>query len=276
MRKKFFIGIVSVLAVAASAALLAGGCSKSVNSESYTDSSKNDVSNSETVVSKDTEKTDNTVSYAEKESSQTEDESSAEESIVSEQESEAESVIITESSAESVEESNDDSSQQVSEKSEMSYEGYQFDDENIVTDYHTATEFTSDEEFNHIFDKNTLDKEYNSLLMDASSGAEMRKITSDYSEKWKTLADKVYLSLSEKLSNNESEKAKLEESQEKWKESLEVVENSFYEEAKEGGTDGLLAAEGAILNYYKGRTAVLLEQIFVLQGSSIVLSDFGI
>ena len=259
----------AVPAVLLTIGLLMAGCTKAENKD-------NAPSRNESSVAAESSAVDEKTSSAADEASEPAAESSAPES--SEESVEPEPVQESSSVEEesSAPEESSQAAEESSEVSEVSIEAYHFDDEDIVTDYHTATEFTSDEEFNHVFVDNAYDKSYDVLLRDASSGSEMRQITAEYSQKWKIMAENVYLSLAEKLNDNETEKQKLEDSQTNWKNSLEEVENRFYEEAKEGGSDGILAAEGAILNYYKGRAAVLLEQIYVLQNGSIELSDFGL
>lgn len=222
------------------------------------------------------------ISKEEEESKESSAESSEEESSVLEEESSEESK--EESAAESiVEESAEESSEQ-SESSieEISSEGYHFDDEQIVENYHTATKFTSDEDFNKIFADNSIDKEYNEELKNASANSEMRSATQKCTESWKSEVDKVYNALSELLSENEEAKSKLESSQNEWNSGLQETEDEFYAEASQAvengeavGTEALLSADTAIMNYYKGRTAVLLEQIYVLKGE-INLSEYGL
>ena len=98
-------------------------------------------------------------------------------------------------------------------------------------------------------------------------------ITDTYAAKWKEMVDKAYQALSESLEGSNSEK--LIESQNKWTQGLSEIKNSFQEEAQQGGTEGLIAAETAMMNYYKGRAAKLFEQIYT-QNGSIDLSDYGL
>ena len=159
---------------------------------------------------------------------------------------------------------------------EISYEGYQFDDEQIVEDYHTATVFTSNDTFNEIFSENALDKEYDAEQQNAGTSSEMRQITASYSAKWKSKVDEVFAELDVILEDNPDEHEKLIQSQDEWTGGLADVESSFYSEADEGaGTEGLIAAEAAVMNYYKGRTAILLEQIYELNGE-IDLAQYSI
>ena len=160
-----------------------------------------------------------------------------------------------------------------SEAMEASNEGYEFDDEQIVTDYHTAETFTDNEEFNEIFKGNSLDGEFDEALKNASSSTEMRNIISEYGNKWKNMANTSYSELSKLLDGEDAEK--LNQSQSEWEAGLSEVEESFYEEAKTAGSEGLIATDTAIMNYYKGRAAKLFEQIYTINGS-IELSDYGL
>ena len=160
-----------------------------------------------------------------------------------------------------------------SEAAQASNEGYEFDDEQIVEDYHTAVTFTDNEEFNDIFKNNAYDSAYNEELKNAVSIQDMRTVTSSYAEKWKAMVGTVYDALSAELDSEDNEK--LSESQEQWTQGLGKTESSFMEEAKSGGTEGLLSADTAIMNYYKGRAAKLLEQIYTYNGS-LDLSAYGL
>ncbi len=204
--------------------------------------------------------------------SQEEEESSGSEASDSDSQSSAtdEESSETESSQESNEESPEESDPALA-----IVDGYQFDDEQIVEDYHTAEEFTSNEEFNKIFKTNQTDSSYDTELKTAESINKMREITRNYAQQWSGTASLAYSALLEKLEEKPEEKEKLELSQQEWNEGLAEIEKSFYEEASEGGTEGLLAADSAMLNYYKGRTAILLEQIYELNGD-IDLSEYGL
>ena len=183
-----------------------------------------------------------------------------------------------ESSEESAEENSTSSEESVmteSEAAEVVIDGYQFDDEQIVKDYHTATEFTSDEEFNKIFSGNALDAQYQQDLMSAQSVSSMRQTTIAYAEKWKDLSAQAYDALYAKLNDRPEEQQKLEQSQNEWQQSVAEAESSFNAEASGGGTEAFLSADAAMMNYYKGRAAVLFDQIYVLDGS-IDLSAYGL
>ncbi|MBR2175412.1 MAG: hypothetical protein IJ861_00510 [Clostridia bacterium] len=257
-----------------------GGCSfnnpagESERSSYSSSSSDSQISENEESVSEPSETADESRNSWSEESNGNSpaDESSEEES--SEEESAEESSSDEESSND--EESSAPSGTDVPEPSESSVQAYQFDDEQIINDYHTAKEFTSNEDFNQLFEKNAIDVRYNDELQNAGSTADMRAITAKYGNEWKTMAESVFNTLDELLSDNAEEKQKLEDSQNSWIEGLGSVESSFYEEAKEGGTEELLAAETAILNYYKGRAAVLLEQIYRLNGGSVDLGSYGL
>lgn len=178
----------------------------------------------------------------------------------------------TESQVSKTEESSEESenSEEVSVEESSQAEGYYFDDEQIVTDYHTAQTFTDNEEFNELFKNNDIDKVYDSELKEVGSISEMRQITTEYADKWKEQSEKAYEELYELLWDNEGEQRKLEESQQAWKDGIQKVEEDFYnqasEEALEGGlgSQTLLSADTAMMNYYKGRAAVLYQQIFLL------------
>ena len=150
------------------------------------------------------------------------------------------------------------------------YNGYYFDDEQIVKNYHTAEEFTSDEKFNALFKENKTDKEMTAELKNADNEMDMRNITIKYSEIWKSESEKAYSKLSDMLEEKPEEKEKLIASQSEWTEGLEAAESSFQSEAEEKGLNGtqlFLSVDSAMLNYYKGRTAVLYYQIYLLDGS---------
>lgn len=160
-----------------------------------------------------------------------------------------------------------------SEAAQASNEGYEFDDEQIVEDYHTAATFTDNDEFNEIFKDNAVDKDFQEELKNASSMREMMSVTSSYAAKWKEIESNVYQNFLDELDGGN--KDKLVQSENEWSGGLGETENSFREEARDGGTEGLLAAETAIMNYYKGRTAKLLEQIYT-QSGKIELSNYGL
>lgn len=261
-----------------------GGCSfnnpsgESERSSYSSSSSDSEISEGEESVSDPSETADESRNSRSEENNgdSPADESSAEQS--SEEESSEESA---EENSFDEESSNDEESSEFSETGDPEPSGsgvqaYQFDDEQIINDYHTAKEFTSNDDFNQLFEKNAIDIRYNDELQNAGSTADMRAITAKYGNEWKTMADSVFNALDELLSDNAEEKQKLEDSQNSWIEGLGNVESSFYEEAKEGGTEELLAAETAILNYYKGRAAVLLEQIYRLNGGSVDLGSYGL
>ena len=98
----------------------------------------------------------------------------------------------------------------------------------------------------------------------------MRKITIKYSEIWKAESENAYNKLSDMLEQNPEEKEKLIISQAEWNEGLEAAEASFQSEAEEkalNGTQEFLSVDSAMLNYYKGRAAVLYYQIYLISGS---------
>ena len=197
--------------------------------------------------------------------------SSTDESLAYESSSEEQSVSES-SSEQSMDEDSSESSGEVSDESseESGYDGYYFDDEQIVDDYHTAVKFTDDEEFNALFMENELDKELQQELRDVENETDMRSITISYGEKWKKEAGDAYDKLLSLLEDKPKEKEKLVQSQEEWLNTLEDTENGFRQEADENGiigTQALLASDSAMLNYYKGRAAKLYQQIYTLSGS---------
>lgn len=219
------------------------------------------------------------------------------ESLLTESVSEnSENPEITESSEEASSESSLEESAEVSEESapesemppefsisEEIPEGYQFDDEHIVEDYHTATVFTSNQEFNQIFEKNKIDQDYNKALQNAATNSEMRAAAQDCAKSWRETVDTAYMALSQLISSKEEEFQKLQDSQSKWTDELQHKEEEFYTKASEEvqngqaiGTETLLYADTAVLNYYKERTAILLEQIFRIQGENFKLSDYNL
>lgn len=146
-------------------------------------------------------------------------------------------------------------------------DGYYFDDEEIVEDYHTATVFTDDEDFNKLFAENEIDKSYNEDIKLPETVADMRIVTADYARRWQEQAEKAYSKLAGALEDKPAELEKLAVSQEQWTAELEEKEAGFQQEAAEQGTYGLLAADTAMMNYYKGRAAVLYHQLYLISGS---------
>lgn len=196
-------------------------------------------------------------------------ESSVEENSIgeiSEQPEEQSENNIEESSGGVSEQEN--STENSSNENSNTYEGYYFDDEQIVDDYHTATEFTDNEEFNALFTENPINSEYNSELQNVSTVAEMRNVTIQYAEKWKNEVSSVYDELYALLEKNDEAKNALEKSQTEWLGGLADVENEFYEKVSSdgAGSESLLSADTAVMNYYRGRAAVLYEQIYELTG----------
>lgn len=257
----------------------ASGCNKSSGSSSAANTNNTAAATSEAAAGN-SGNDESGVSAPDKVNSETDESKDISEEII--EKSDTSDPDEESSKAESDESSeNDESDESIEEKSEAeesseeesSEIGYQFDDEQMVTDYHTATVFTSDDEFNKVFENNSLDKEYKAELEGASSNSEMMTITAKYSGQWKNLTEKIYSSLRRKLEENPTEQQKLIDSQDEWSNGLAAVENSFYNETRDSGTEGLLAAETAIMNYYKGRSAVLLQQIYEFTGS-IDLSDY--
>lgn len=227
-----------------------------------------------------TEKTTSTVSAVESEISpdNAQEENSTEISQASD-------VQVSETSDDAVSENNDtyseteisDISNEVSQESsepepsqESQEDGYFFDDEQIVEDYHTAQTFTDDETFNSLFQDNIIDKAYNEALKDTVSITDMRKVTIEYAEKWNQQALSAYEKLKTLLSDKPQELEKLEDSQNNWLNGLAETENEFYRQASTDTAEGdfgsqlLLSADTAMMNYYKGRAAVLYQQIFTL------------
>ncbi len=167
----------------------------------------------------------------------------------------------------SSERSEESSAENSTEASESSTDGYYFDDEQIIQNYHTVKKFTEDEEFNALFDKNSIDRNNQTEMQSADSVVDMRNVAVKYGQIWKAEADEAYQKLYSLLESRPEEQQKLVQSQEQWISTLEETEKAFREEAASEGTSGLLAADSAILNYYKGRAAILYQQIFVLTGS---------
>lgn len=186
-----------------------------------------------------------------------------------------ESSINAESGSESgasKEEGSSDGSEDVSDEisDASTYDGYFFDDEQIVDDYHTAVEFTDDEEFNSLFMENEIDKQLKQELREVENETDMRAVTISYGEKWKNEAANAYEKLLTLLEDKPTEKEKLIKSQEEWLNTIGDAEKSFRQEADESGiigTQALLASDSAMMNYYKGRAAKLYQQIYVLSGS---------
>ena len=185
---------------------------------------------------------------------------------VNEESSKDESSKEQSGNEQSNETSDGESSNESSEDSAIE-QGYFFDDEQIVEDYHHATEFTDDEKFNELFAQNDIDKSYFDELKTAESTVDMRVITQKYADQWKSEQEEAYIKLYDQLQELPEEQDKLVESQNTWNSGLEDALQGFLDEASGSGSNGLLAADSAILNYYKGRAAVLYYQIYLLTGS---------
>ena len=245
--------------------------SSAVSQESTADVSQTSL---ESAVSNEASKEQSKVSEASQISESPEessaDESGKEQSKVSEasqiSESPEESSADESSKEQSSEVSADEPSEQSSQESE-SEPGYYFDDEQISVDYHHATEFTDDDTFNSLFAQNDIDKALNDELKMAESVIEMRSITQKYAEQWKSEQQEAYLKLYDQLQELPEEQEKLVESQSSWNGELDAELQKFIDEASSAGSSGMLAADSAILNYYKGRAAVLYYQIYLLRGS---------
>lgn len=269
LRKAIIISLLCAAAVCISA-----GCNITDNTGSNSSENKGNSSMTAASTTSDSEAS----SSGEKEESIpdiSEEESKEEQSSEQSEEEASQPEQSEESKEEESSEPSEEESMTESQAAEVSIEGYQFDDEQIVKDYHTATEFTSNEEFNKLFADNALDTAYQQELQSADTINSMRQTTISYADQWKTLSTTAYDTLSEKLTDRPEEKEKLEQSQNEWIMSLAETESSFNSEASGGGTEGLLAADAAMMNYYKGRAAVLLEQIYELDGT-IDLSAFGL
>lgn len=199
-------------------------------------------------------------------------ENSVEENSEPESSEQAENSQNTESSAASeVSEQSETSETSVPPENrpdESEDDGYYFDDEQIVDDYHTATEFTDNEEFNKLFLSNKIDKNYQQELQDASTISKMRAVTANYAEIWKTEEEKVYKNLSKLLHDKHEAKSSLEISEQEWKDGVQEATDKFYADIdpNNSGSEELLSADTAVMNYYKGRTAKLYEQIYQLTG----------
>ena len=206
------------------------------------------------------------------EAAESSDEEKSRETQSSQEESSKDvSAEISEETSETAESSTDkeSSEDENSFTDENSDSAYFFDDEQIVKDYHTAQTFTDDETFNESFKDNSIDKECSDKMKEAISETDMRTVIGEYTEKWKEQSQTAYEKLKELLGDNRSELDKLEKSQEEWLESIEEKRTEFYdtENIRQLGTMGLLSADTAMMNYYKGRAAVLYQQIFVLTGN---------
>ena len=238
-------------------AVFMGACAQQSENQSSDSSSKSSTESS-------VESSSGTKDAEDEKQSDSQDSSGSGESSGS---SDAEESSKTESKDESEEKSSQaESSYELEEASEISVDGYYFDDEQIVTDYHEAETFTGDEKFNELFADNAIDAEYIVECRELESVSDMRTVTIKYAGIWQEEANKAYESLHELLKDKPDEQAKLEASQKSWLSTVDEVEESFHEESTEDGTYGLLAADSAIMNYFKGRAAVLYQQIYVLTG----------
>ncbi len=271
IKKALFISVICAAAVCVCA-----GCNNKSDNTSAASKSESNTSMTSASTTSDSEASssgekEEIISEASAEESKEEQSSDISESSEEESKTEVSEESKTEESSENSGEEEPDESQ----AAEVSIDGYQFDDEQIVKDYHTATEFTSNEEFNKLFSGNALDVQYQQELQSADTLNSMRNTTISYAEKWKELSTRVYDDLHTKLADRPEEQAKLEQSQDEWIKSISETESSFNSEASSGGTEALLSADAAMMNYFKGRTAVLLEQIYELD-ATVDLSVYGL
>ncbi len=263
MKKRIFSALL-IMSLVMSTAIL-GGCND--NSDKDSDSTQTAASAADTTDSSEAseEPSDDTQqSSAEEVSEQTAPEISEQQSSEESSEQESSEQESSEMSFESMTES---------EALEASTEGYQFDDEQVVTDYHTAETFTDNEFFNDMFKENALDKAFIEQSKLASSTSDMLNLTTEFTAKWRDMADTACEALGQDL--DEENNKKLLESQERWTKGLTAQEEAFMSEAESGGTEAVLAANTAIMNYYKGRAAKLFEQLYTINGE-IQLSDYGL
>ncbi len=277
--------VLSVFAAVMISAAMLGGCDLVFGNSTGNTDSQNSAVVSDTQSSEEPEASTDSVQeispeLSEKEESSEEtddstDESSQEEfseiSDDTENEESSEDESVEESSENNVEESSMDESQAAN----VDVDGYQFDDEEIVTDYHNPKTFTTNDEFNKLFSANALDAAYNEAQKNAISSTEMLNVTSTYATKWKDMADTAYNNLYDKLSDRSTEQSKLVDSQENWQTEIEAQESLYENEVQEGGTESLLASQAELMNRYKSRAAVLFEQIYQLDGT-ITLSAYGL
>ncbi|MBQ8135477.1 MAG: DUF1311 domain-containing protein [Clostridia bacterium] len=274
--------VLSVFAAVLISAAMLGGCDLFSGFGSGGNDTQSSVTVSDAESSEESEESQESAEESSDESSEEESsEESTDESTEEEESSELSDDTQTEESSEeeSVEESSEssveESSMDESQAANVVVDGYQFDDEEIVTDYHNPKTFTSNEEFNKLFVANALDAAYNEAQKGADSSTEMLNITSIYALKWKDMADTAYNNLYSKLADYPSEQSKLVDSQEKWQTGIEAQETLYEHEAQDGGTESLLVSQAELMNRYKSRAAVLFEQIYELDGT-INLSAYGL
>ncbi|MDD6488886.1 MAG: hypothetical protein PUG48_03595 [Clostridia bacterium] len=283
MKKKYkFVAVFS--AVLMSAVLLTA-CSGNKNQTSGTKENSAEIShsqsetgnnavgnnsNAETEISHESsseEISDESSAESSETSQDTESSVDSENSETSEKSENSENTDTSDTSEKSDTSESDESSEQPPEESEDN--GYYFDDEQIVDDYHTATEFTDNEAFNKLFSSNKIDRSYQKDLQEASTISQMRAVTSNYAEVWKAEEEKVYKTLYDLLKGeNREAKSSLEISEQEWKDGIQEVTDEFYAEIDQnnGGSEELLSADTAVMNYYKGRAAKLYEQVYQLTG----------
>lgn len=270
MKKGYkFIALFSAIVISLS---VMSACSPISSSTSDTSTENKDSSIDTSVTEIEQGKSGNDNSHENSEEQVSTPENSVEESTVAEISEQPESSIEEESVQESSsEEVSDELSQEVSKEisaESSTYEGYYLDDEQIVEDYHNATEFTDNQEFNALFLKNSLNQQYQFELQNVSTVMEMRNITISYTEKWKNEVSVAYDKLYDVFDGNSEAITLLETSQTEWINGLAEVENQFYNEASSdgAGSEALLSADTAVMNYYRGRAAVLYENIYEITG----------
>lgn len=157
----------------------------------------------------------------------------------------------------------EESMEQPSEITESSIQDFPYtsDDESIEPSNHQRSEYTDNEDFNTLFEKNALDADYQAAVADAPEN-QMASITAQYAAYWEIEVENAYNALADALDSN------LDAEKEEWNSDAEVKTQEIYDAAKsEGGSLAVLNAYAEIMNLYKTKAAQLYEQVYTLTGS---------
>ncbi len=238
----------------------------SQSSDSSSPVSSNTSVSSETSADSGSSVVSETSENAESVSSETSDETSTKESSVP-----SDTVSTTEGSDSDSDTSADtDESSADADSSEESTDesSYEYSEQTININYRNPSVFTDNDEFNQLFENNSIDTAYKEAARETDgTTSSMRSLVQEYAKKWEDEVDTAYEILCNELADNEEQLTQLRQSQQEWLSSVDAVEQNFIDEQRnQGGSVDLLAADTQMLNYNKARAASLYEEIFVLTG----------
>lgn len=150
------------------------------------------------------------------------------------------------------------------------------DDEIIENndDEHTSIPvLTDNEQFNELFQNNSIDKQYDNELKYCESSTEMVNKTNEYAQKWYNEVFNAYDLL---ITLVDDEKAQyLQESFDEWASTVSDTVNQYNEEARlNGGTNvQILEASNKIMIFYRTQAAEYYKQIYEITGDCQLVED---